>query len=163
MVTEYEARVMAKDVRESYGRWISQMTEWKYFITRTFRDKPVDLANVTYTQWGLKHARRALADLLNVTAAKRAVAVFEYQKWRGGVPHIHCLLDTDDELDLKAHQDDDYQRWGISRWLKYKPMGGADGYVAKYLSKEMVELYVLEAEDQITPVWSLDRVLRSRV
>ncbi len=129
------------NVKAAYGEWFDSLGEFTYFVTRTFRDKPVEEGS-TYTEWGLGHARKCLADLYTVTDAVRAVSVFEFQKNRGGVPHIHSVIEADRRIDFKKQANLDYYQWGISKWENYVLGAGATAYLGKYLSKEMVEMYV---------------------
>lgn len=149
-----------ESVKAAYGAWFDALGDFTYFVTRTFKDKPVQ-AGSTYTEWGVGHARKCLADLYTVTGAIRAVSVFEYQRYRGGVPHIHSVIESDRRIDFKKQSNADFFMWGISKWEHYVLGAGATSYLGKYLSKEMVELYVHTEAPELshshyTVGWALD-------
>jgi hypothetical protein len=120
-----------------FGRWIESLADWTWFVTRTFG--PVFTAG--FNQIGNATARRCLVDLVVWSAAQRFACVFERQE--GGNIHLHALLAGTKSINGHIAQERDIIRYGISRWKQYKPLGGAAGYLGKYLTKqEGVELYI---------------------
>ncbi len=124
-------------LRDSFGAWIEGLGDWQWFITRT-------LAGPTspgFTAPGRGTARECLRDLLVRTAARRCVCVFEMQK--RGVLHLHALLETRKGINGGVEQERDFSKYGIARWKAYKRGAGASAYLGKYLTKDVVEMYIL--------------------
>jgi len=120
-----------------FGRWIESLGEWRWFVTRTFSAT----YSTGFSQIGNATARRCLVDLVVWSEAERFACVFERQE--GGNIHLHALLAGGKGINGAVAQERDNIRFGLSRWKKYKPSGGAAGYLGKYLTKqEGVELYI---------------------
>lgn len=122
----------------AFAEWVSAMAEWNWFVTLTLADR---IVNNGFTKPGYAMARHALRELVHRTRATHVVAVFEMQKERG-VPHVHALIRTADAVIGSVAAEHFERHFGFSRWKVYKMGGGAAGYVGKYLSKEVIELYV---------------------
>ncbi len=131
--------------RAAMGRWIEELAPWQWFVTCTLGRE----VSRGFTVPGLGEARRCLRTLLTLSEARCVVCVFELQ--RDGVPHLHALLAGCTSINGRAANEFFYHEHGISRWKVYLENGGAAAYIGKYLSKEMIELYVgLEGP------WTLD-------
>lgn len=131
------AKRMKDEANDAFGQWLEGRGPWQWFVTRTL-GKPVDMG---YTKAGLGTARRCLRDLLVRTGAHRFVCVFEMQEDRG-VPHLHALLGGCRGIDGNVEVKRDFELWGIARWKAFKRDAGAPAYLGKYLSKDIVELYI---------------------
>ncbi len=83
--------------------------------------------------------RRSLRDLIYRSRASRFVCVFERQS-RGDY-HLHALLGGCRSIDGLAEAERDKRREGIARWRIFNGTG-AGGYLAKYLAKDSLELYI---------------------
>ncbi len=123
-------------VAAEYGRWFEGMAKWQWFVTRTF--SPHFLTK-GYTQAGEASCRGMLLDLLKRSAAKSFVAVFERQT-RGDF-HLHALLAGCRGLNGIEEERRDKATFGFAKWKIFRG-SGAGAYLAKYLGKDMMSLYV---------------------
>lgn len=123
-------------INRAMGAWFEGMASWQWFVTRTY--DPGKLGQ-GFTEAGAGTAKVMLQDLLQQTVAKRFVAVFERQS-RGDY-HLHALLAGCRALNGSAEAERDKAKFGIARWKIFNG-SGAGGYLAKYLAKDMVDLYI---------------------
>ncbi len=130
-------RRMKAEAHESFGAWIERIGPWQWFVTRTHGNE-VDMG---FSKPGVGLSRRCLRDLIVRTEATRVVAVFEMQEDRG-VPHLHALLGGCRAIDGGIEVTRDFRMWGIARWKVFKREAGAPAYLGKYLSKDVVEMYI---------------------
>ncbi len=119
-----------------YGRWFEGMAKWQWFVTRTYSP---DFLTKGFTQAGETTCRRMLLDLLKRSAAESFVAVFERQT-RGDF-HLHALLAGCRGLDGTKEESRDKAKFGFAKWKIFRGTG-AGAYLAKYLAKDMMSLYV---------------------
>lgn len=122
---------------ESFGKWISGVAEWQWFVTVTL--DPVKV-NGRFDKPGMGTARWALRELLVRSRAKSVVCVFELQ--RSGVPHLHALLAGCPAIHGGVAMEWFDENFGMNRWKVFKQDAGAPAYIGKYLAKDVVELYV---------------------
>ncbi len=120
----------------NYGKWFESMAEWQWFVTRTFDPENLQKG---FTQAGAGTANRMLLDLLKQSAAKSFVAVYERQS-RGDF-HVHALLAGCRGLNGSAEESRDKAKFGFAKWKIFRG-SGAGAYLAKYLSKDMMSLYI---------------------
>ncbi len=123
-------------IAEAYGEWFENMAKWQWFVTRTFSPEYLTKG---FTQAGEKTCRRMLLDLLKQSAARSFVAVFERQS-RGDF-HLHSLLAGCRAINGIEEERRDKAKFGFAKWKIFRG-SGAGAYLAKYLSKDMMVLYV---------------------
>ncbi len=80
-----------------------------------------------------------LRDLLKRSAAKSFVAVYERQS-RGDF-HVHALLTGCRGLNGAEEASRDKTKFGFAKWKIFRGTG-AGAYLAKYLAKDMMSLYI---------------------
>ncbi len=119
-----------------YGKWFESLAKWQWFVTRTYDPK---LLTNGYTQAGASTAHAMLRDLLRQSAAKSFVAVYERQS-RGDF-HVHALLARCRGLNGIEEERRDKTKFGFAKWKIFRG-SGAGAYLAKYLSKDMMSLYI---------------------
>ncbi len=120
----------------NYGKWFESLARWQWFVTRTY--SPENLTK-GFSQAGAGTAKVMLRDLLRRTAAKSFVAVYERQS-RGDF-HVHALLAGCRGLNGNEEESRDKAKFGFAKWKIYRG-SGAGSYLAKYLSKDMMSLYI---------------------
>lgn len=133
-------------VIQAWGQWLSELFQWDWFVTMTFRDPPVDTPWRLWTKPGWAYAKRAWRGF--VQAAQPAlgqlawVRCFEIQRDRG-VVHIHALVgNVDPSVRRMDMVDWAWERYGISRVLEYDPGQGAGYYLSKYLAKDLADIEI---------------------
>jgi hypothetical protein len=134
--TKYQHANGTGFIPAEYGRWFEGLAEWQWFVTRTF--SPEFLTN-GFTQAGETTCRGMLLDLLKRSAAKSFVAVFERQS-RGDF-HLHALLAGCRGLNGIEEESRDKAKFGFAKWKIFRG-SGAGAYLAKYLSKDLMTLYI---------------------
>jgi hypothetical protein len=131
----------ADELKQAWGKWVSRLYSWQWFVTLTFRDPKPNSSGWDRVGWGyakraynefLGRVRPALGDLYWFRA-------FETQKWRG-VPHIHALVGGLDDERYAPTASWWWQRYGFSRFLEYDPKLGAGYYLCKYVTKELSDV-----------------------
>jgi len=132
------------EVKQAWGNWLTEMAEWEWFVTMTFRDPPHLPGRGTWTKPGWGYAKKAWREFQAVTMPavdrRRWVRCFEMQEWRG-VPHIHALVaGVDPGIRRMDMVDWAWTNYGQARILPYDPSKGAGYYLCKYLSKEMSDI-----------------------
>ncbi len=135
--TAGQVRRTHDDYGSAVGEWIAGQGDWQWFVTCTLRDPP---ETSPFTKAGSGEARRCLRAVLEQSRCKRYVCVFELQK--RGATHLHALLAGCEAIDGMAAQEWFYERFGISRWKVFNPEGEAPKYIGKYLTKDVVEMYI---------------------
>ncbi len=120
----------------NYGTWFESLAKWQWFVTRTY--SPQFLSN-GFTKAGETTSRRMLLDLLKRSSAKSFVAVFERQS-RGDY-HVHALLAGCRGINGTEEESRDKTLFGFSKWKIFRG-SGAGAYLAKYLAKDMMSLYI---------------------
>jgi len=134
--TKGDVRRFYDELGDSLGDFFAGMADWQWFVTCSLGGTPTG----GFTRQGLGEARRCLRDLLVRSCAKSVVCVFELQ--RRDVPHLHALLAGCPAINGYAANEYFYKTHGISRWKIYAEAGGAAKYIGKYLTKDIVELYI---------------------
>lgn len=118
------------------GEWLGHLADWQWFVTCTLRDP----TSGRFDQAGSGQARACLRALLVESKCSSYVCVFELQ--RRGATHLHALLAGCPGIAAGVANDYFFERFGISRWKVFKPDGAAPKYIGKYLTKDVVEMYI---------------------
>lgn len=132
-----------ESLRDAFGRWLSELADWDWYATLTFRD-PVDPRFPGWTKIGWAAAHSALRKFNSALVSELGfvnplwVACMELQK--RGVPHWHMLVGAvGDESRMKwVHWW--YDHFGIARVLPYQEKLGARYYLGKYLTKNLSDI-----------------------
>ena len=124
------------DVKAAWGRFLTGLDQWDWFVTLTFRDPPENCRG--WNRAGFATAKRAWREFCDLVGSDRWVRVFELQ--RRGVPHVHALVAGVGGLRRDEVWGECFRRWGISRILPYDRRRGAGWYLAKYVVKEIVDV-----------------------
>ncbi len=122
---------------DAIGNWIAAMADWQWFVTCTLRDPP---SKTGFTMAGAGTARACLRALLERSVASHYVCVFELQE--RGAYHLHALLAGCPSINGLAASEWFDKHFGMSRWKVFKEGGEAPKYLGKYLTKDVVELYI---------------------
>jgi len=122
---------------EAIGDWLGCLAEWQWFVTCTLRDPP---SRSGFTLAGAGTARSCLRSLLERTLAKQFVCVFELQD--RGAYHLHALLAGCPSINGEVAAKWFEEHFGFSRWKIFSEGGQAPKYIGKYLTKDVVELYI---------------------
>jgi len=123
-------------VAAEYGQWFESLAKWQWFVTRTYDPEYLTKG---FTQAGKSTCNGMLRDLLERSEAKSVVAVYERQT-RGDF-HLHALLAGCRGISGGVEQERDKVGYGISRWKAFNG-SGAGAYLAKYLGKDMMQLFI---------------------
>ncbi len=123
-------------IAQAYGDWLESLASWQWFVTRTYSPEYLTKG---FTQAGETTAGFMLRDMLKRSAAKSFVAVYERQS-RGDF-HVHALLAGCRGLDGSKEESRDKAKFGFAKWKIFRG-SGAGAYLAKYLSKDMMSLYI---------------------
>lgn len=129
------------EIKQAWGTWLSDLSEWDWFVTLTFRD-PEGQGEWTKPGWATaKKAWREFTEAAQPALGELEwVRMFEMQKWRG-VPHIHALVGKCDETVRRMELVDwAYERFGITRVEKYDSNKGASFYLCKYVTKSLADI-----------------------
>ena len=131
-------------LKNCWGEFLSGLSNWDWWVTLTFRDRPKADYDRGWTKVGTHYASRAfktfIKEIQKETKTKvKWVCGLEYQRWRG-VPHYHALLQGVSKLRRLDWMDWWYGRYGIARIVAYNPKQGASRYISKYVSKELGEI-----------------------
>lgn len=119
------------------GDWLASLANWQWFVTCTLRDPP---ARTGFTLAGSGTARACLRSLLTRSMAKNYVCVFELQE--RGAYHLHALLAGCPSINGEVAAEWFEEHFGFSRWKVFKEDGAAPKYLGKYLTKDLVEMYI---------------------
>lgn len=139
----YETSVVRKDlVLQAWGKWLSTLAEWDWFVTLTMRDIIPDVRFPGWTRPGLRTARRMWSEFVNYSAGcldlLKWCEIVEISKWRD-VPHIHALVEKPG-IDIDSARAWAWKNWGFNRIVQYDPKMGAGFYISKYLVKEISDI-----------------------
>jgi len=121
---------------EAIGEWLASQAEWQWFVTCTLRDPKAG----RFDKAGSGQARSCLRALLVESRCSSYVCVFELQE--RGATHLHALLAGCPAIAGGVANEYFFKHFGISRWKVFKHGGGAPKYVGKYLTKDVVEMYI---------------------
>ncbi len=124
------------EVAQATGEWFESLARWQWFVTRTYNPEYLTKG---FTQAGETTCRRMLLDVLKQTAARSFVAVFERQS-RGDF-HLHTLLAGCGPINGAEQEHRDKAKFGFAKWKVFRG-SGAGPYLAKYLVKDMMSLYI---------------------
>jgi hypothetical protein len=134
--TKYLYRKGGGAVADEYGKWFEAMARWQWFVTVTYNPEKLTQG---FTQAGAGTAKRMLQDMLRRTEARSFVAVFERQS-RGDY-HVHALLAGCKAINGFVANQETERLFGMARYRIFNGKG-AGAYLAKYLAKDMMELYI---------------------
>lgn len=139
---------ISKDLRQAWGAWLSDLADWDWYLTLTFRSPSPEEQARGYTQRGWKYAEKAWEAFIMALPAplgiKHWVRMFEFTKWRG-VPHIHALISGAKDLRRDEAWAWWFKRYGINRILPYDRSLGAGYYLCKYVTKELTDIKFSES------------------
>jgi len=121
---------------DAIGEWLAGQAKWQWFVTCTLRD-PV---SGRFDKAGSGQARACLRALLVESGCSSYVCVFELQD--RGATHLHALLGGCPAIAGGVATEWFWHKFGSSRWKVFKPDGGAPKYLGKYLTKDIIEMYL---------------------
>ena len=132
-----------EDIPDAFAEWLTDMAEWAWFVTLTFRD-PVHQPGKNWTRPGWRQAKHAWAQFTDLIMSDSAggmwVRCLELHKWRG-TPHIHGLISgVNPELNIKYARDWAYHHYGIARIDRYDPNLGAAWYITKFVHSDNFDI-----------------------
>lgn len=145
--SKLEIGTLTESARTEFGVWLDRLGDanggWNWWFTGTFRDRTPDEIATGWTKISERYAFNALrrtVDRVSSDSGVRWVAALEYQKTRGGVPHIHSLIHTD----KNARRSDAWAGWfkdyGYARIEPYHRGLGASFYLCKYMVKDIGDM-----------------------
>lgn len=139
---------------EEWGRWLSGLYPWDWFVTMTFRDTYAGVGDWksrnghrgrTRTRVGWSAAKRAWLHFVRECEGRIGqpgslvwARFFEVQ--RRGVPHIHALVGRTGKLRRMDLVDWCWKHYGIARIYAYNPKLGAGYYITKYVTKAIADV-----------------------
>lgn len=121
---------------DEYGKWFESLARWQWFVTITYNPEKLGKG---FTEAGRGTAVRMLRDMLVRTAAGSFVAVFERQS-RGDY-HVHALLARCKAVNGFEAARATEVSFGMARYRIFNGHG-AGAYLAKYLAKDVMDLYI---------------------
>lgn len=139
--------MVGSELKEAWGRWLSETWSWDWWVTLTFRERgdglPISLgyADRCWRAW-LKGLRRSVGHHVYWVRAT------EFQRWRGA-PHFHSLVLGVGNERRMYWVDWWWERFGIARVLPYEAEKGASWYLAKYTVKELGDIRFSRGLEQV--------------
>lgn len=121
-------------MREAWGTWLSELWDWEWFVTLTFRNPSMGrgAANKIWRTWVREMEKSS-------GKAPGFFRVSERTPYRYA-PHYHALMLNVDGLRRLKWLDRWVELAGWARVLPYYPTNGAAYYVSKYIAKDISEM-----------------------
>ena len=138
------------DLIEAWAGFLEKFA-WQGFWTLTFEDDySARSARKAFLRWAYRFT-------VSEPNALSFIGFIEYGRRTPRVPHIHALTRLE-KSDRRVMWADWYQRYGRAQSRRYDPSRGATFYLAKYCTKEVVDVILEERSSEqlwlLTPIES---------
>lgn len=156
-IPQGELGTLNEAARTEFGTWLDRLGHanggWDWWFTGTFRNRTDDEAARGWTKISEGYAFKSFERTVNKIPARegvRWVAALEYQKARGGVPHIHSLIHVENSARRNEAWANWFQNYGYARIEPYHEGLGASFYLCKYVVKEIGDM---RFSDNLVNAW----------